>query len=87
MKHVYLLAAIVGAVIPYFFFLQHMGDAGLALGDFLAQGFANPVRGRAQTLDIGHRQQTAPPLSGDDAYFSCHSGRRPQVAASANMVG
>ena len=43
MKHVYLVAAIVGTVIPYFFFVQHMGDAGLVLADFMAQGFANPV--------------------------------------------
>ena len=43
MKNIYLVAAIVGTVIPYFFFVQHMGDAGLVLADFMAQGFANPV--------------------------------------------
>lgn len=43
MKNVYLGAAIIGAVIPYYFFVQHMGAAGLALGGFLAEAFANPV--------------------------------------------
>ncbi len=43
MKNVYLGAAIAGTVIPYYFFLQHFGAEGLALGSFLAQAFANPV--------------------------------------------
>ena len=43
MKKIYLVAAVIGTVIPYYFFLQPMDSAGLALADFLAQGFANPV--------------------------------------------
>ncbi len=43
MKQVYLVAAIVGAALPYAFFIQHMTASGLFLDVFLAQGFANPV--------------------------------------------
>jgi len=43
MKNVYLLAAIVGTIIPYFFFLQQIDAAGLDLIGFLSLGFANPV--------------------------------------------
>ena len=43
MKNVYLGLAIAGAVIPYYFFLQHFGSEGLYLGPFLMQAFANPV--------------------------------------------
>ena len=31
MKNVYLVAAIIGAVIPYFFFVQHFDAQGLSL--------------------------------------------------------
>ena len=43
MKYVYLVLAILGTVIPYFFFLQHMGPEGLALNSFIADAFANPA--------------------------------------------
>ena len=43
MKNVYLGFAIVGTVIPYYFFLQHMGADGLDLVTFMAAAFANPV--------------------------------------------
>ena len=43
MKNVYLVAAILGAVIPYFFFVQHFDAQGYALTAFLAQIFANPA--------------------------------------------
>ena len=43
MKIVYLLAAIVGAVVPYWFFLQHFAEEGVALQTFLAASFANPA--------------------------------------------
>lgn len=43
MKHVYLVAAIIGAVIPYFFFIQFMAEPGFAPGEFIAQAFANPA--------------------------------------------
>ena len=40
MKNVYLVAAIAGAVIPYYFFLQHFSSEGLVLADFIAAVFA-----------------------------------------------
>lgn len=43
MKNVYLVAAILGAVIPYYFFLQHVGAEGLALPAFLGAVFATPA--------------------------------------------
>jgi len=43
MKNIYLLAAIVGTVIPYFFFMQQIDAAGVDLTGFLSLGFANPV--------------------------------------------
>ena len=41
MKMVYLAAAIVGAVVPYFFFVQHMSADGLSMATFTAAVFAN----------------------------------------------
>ena len=43
MKNVYLSLAILGTVVPYFFFFQHMGAEGMALSGFIADAFANPV--------------------------------------------
>ena len=43
MKNVYLVLAIVGTVLPYFFFAQHLSAEGLNLGNFLTLAFANPV--------------------------------------------
>jgi len=43
MRNLYLIAAIIGAVVPYVFFVQHFGAAGIDLVAFLADAFANPV--------------------------------------------
>jgi hypothetical protein len=43
MRKVYLIGAILGAVIPYIFFGQFMLTHGLNLGLFLSQPFENPV--------------------------------------------
>lgn len=51
MKNVYLVAAIVGAVIPYYFFLQHFAADGLALSTFLGAVFATPAASGA-TSDL-----------------------------------
>ena len=43
MRNVYLVAAILGTVVPYVFFVQHFGSEGYLLGSFLAATFANPA--------------------------------------------
>ena len=43
MKNVYLVLAIIGAVVPYVFFLEHFGVHGYALPDFIAGIFATPA--------------------------------------------
>ena len=43
MKGLYLGAAILGAVVPYFFFFQHIGESGMSLPAFMAAVFANPA--------------------------------------------
>ena len=45
MKNICLLLAIVGAVIPYGFFVQHFSSVGLGLPDFVAALLANPAAG------------------------------------------
>ncbi len=40
-KTVYLILAIVGAVVPYIFFIQHFGAAGFGLFDFISALFVN----------------------------------------------
>ncbi len=40
-KTIYLVLAIVGAVIPYIFFIQHFGAAGFGLMDFISALFVN----------------------------------------------
>lgn len=45
MRTLYLLLAIVGAVVPYGFFIQHFSSEGLALGSFVQAVFANPAAG------------------------------------------
>lgn len=42
MKTVYLVLAVVGAVVPYLFFLEHFATMGLNPIVFVASGFANP---------------------------------------------
>ena len=41
MKNVYLILAVLGAVIPYVFFLQFFADAGFDAVGLLVAGFAN----------------------------------------------
>lgn len=43
MKTVYLMFAVVGAIIPYVFFVQHFSINGLALPIFMTEMFATPV--------------------------------------------
>ena len=40
-KTVYLVLAIIGAIVPYGFFIQHFGAAGFGLMDFLSALFVN----------------------------------------------
>ena len=43
MKTLYLVAAVIGAIVPYIFFFQHIGSVGLGLPTFVAAVFANPA--------------------------------------------
>lgn len=43
MKNVFLALAIIGALVPYYFFLQHFGLNGYGLADFVAGIFATPA--------------------------------------------
>ena len=43
MKNVYLILAIIGAIVPYLFFLEHFAVHGYALADFVAGVFASPA--------------------------------------------
>jgi len=43
LKNVYLLLAIIGAAIPYFFFLQHFDATGYAIPAFLGAVVATPA--------------------------------------------
>ena len=45
MKTLYLLLAIVGAVLPYVFFVQYFSSEGVSLSGFVAALFANPAAG------------------------------------------
>ena len=45
MKNLYLVLAIVGAVVPYLFFFQFFGQAGIDLPAFLGALFANGAAG------------------------------------------
>jgi len=45
MKKIYLLLAIVGTVIPYFFFLRHFEVVGYGLSDFITALFVNGAAG------------------------------------------
>ena len=51
MKNVYLALVIVGTVVPYVFFLDHFGSAGLDVGSFIGAAFANGAAGGA-TADL-----------------------------------
>lgn len=43
MKNLYLVAALIGTVIPYYFFLQHFGAEGYSVIAFLKALFSNPA--------------------------------------------
>ena len=43
MKTLYLVLAIVGAVLPYGFFVRHFSSEGVSLTGFVAALFANPA--------------------------------------------
>jgi hypothetical protein len=45
MKTLYLILAIVGAVLPYTFFLQYFASEGVSLTGFVNAIFANPAAG------------------------------------------
>lgn len=45
MKNLYLAAAIIGAIVPYFFFIQFFGVDGLSLPAFISGAFANAAAG------------------------------------------
>ena len=45
MKNVYLILAILGAIVPYVFFLQFFADAGFDAVGLLVAGFANGAAG------------------------------------------
>ena len=45
LKNLYLALAIVGAIVPYFFFTQHFESVGFGLLDFIGATFANPAAG------------------------------------------
>ena len=45
MKHVYLVLAVVGAVVPYLFFFEYFGEAGFGLGGFVSALFVNGAAG------------------------------------------
>lgn len=51
MKTTYLILAIVGAVVPYLFFLPWFAEHGVALGAFGSAAFGNLVAGGA-TSDL-----------------------------------
>ena len=45
MKTLYLVMAVVGAVVPYAFFVQHFASEGTSLPGFVSALFANPAAG------------------------------------------
>ena len=45
MKNFYLIAAIVGAVVPYVFFIEFFASEGIVLSSFLGALFANGAAG------------------------------------------
>lgn len=43
MKHIYIILCILGAALPYYFFVPFVLEHGLNLPLFVAQLFANPI--------------------------------------------
>ena len=42
-RNIFLVLAIIGAVAPYFYFVQHFSTTGFEPGEFLSAVFANPA--------------------------------------------
>jgi len=51
MKILYLAAAIVGAIVPYAFFVQFFGSDGLNISVFVSALFANPAAASISPAD------------------------------------
>lgn len=51
MKKIFLALAVVGAILPYFFFIQYLLSEGLSPSKLTAAVFANPAAG-AFTTDL-----------------------------------
>lgn len=45
MKKLFLILAVIGAVIPYIFFVRHFSGEGFGLAGFVSALFANPAAG------------------------------------------
>ncbi|MCI0595590.1 MAG: DUF2834 domain-containing protein [candidate division Zixibacteria bacterium] len=45
MKKLYLVLAVIGAILPYLFFIRHFSNEGFGLSGFMAAVFANPAAG------------------------------------------
>lgn len=45
MKTPYLILAIIGAILPYAFFIQHFSSEGISLSGFVSALFASPAAG------------------------------------------
>lgn len=51
MKQLFLVAAIIGAIVPYVFYIDHVATAGFGLGAFVGDVVANPAA-RGLTADL-----------------------------------
>lgn len=45
MRNIYLVLAVIGAIVPYAFFIQHFAANGVSLPVFIADAFANGSAG------------------------------------------
>lgn len=45
MKNIYLVMAIIGAIVPYYFFVQYFGESGVDLMGFISALFVNGAAG------------------------------------------
>ena len=45
MRRLYFILAVIGAIIPYLFFIQHFNSEGIGPGAFVSAIFANPAAG------------------------------------------
>lgn len=51
MKKLFLILAVIGAVLPYLFFIRHFSNEGFGLSGFVTALFANPAAG-GFTVDL-----------------------------------